>query len=66
MLAATLGPALAAGRAATRVLRRAPVLTTRTCKAPANTSADRLVESLISLLVAGTIPWRREWDVSAE
>ena len=55
-----------ASRAATRILRCAPVLATRTCKAPATTTADRLVESLISLLVAGTIPWRREWDVSPE
>ena len=66
VLAATLWPALAADRAATRVLRCGPVLATRTCKAPATISADRLVESLISLLAAGTIPWRREWDVSPE
>ena len=64
MVVATLWPALAAGRAATRVLRYAPVPATRTRKAPTTTSTDRLVESLISLLEAGTTPWRREWDAS--
>jgi hypothetical protein len=64
VVVATLWPALAAGRAATRVLRCAPVPATRTRKAPTTTSTDRLVESLISLMEAGTTPWRREWDAS--
>ena len=54
-----------ASRAATRVLRCAPVPATRTRKAPTTTSADRLVESLISLMEAGTTPWRREWDATS-
>jgi antirestriction protein ArdC len=41
-----------------------PVPATRTRKAPTTTSTDRLVESLISLMEAGTTPWRREWDAS--
>ena len=41
-----------------------PVPATRTRKAPTTTSVDRLVESLISLMEAGTTPWRREWDAS--
>ena len=53
-----------ASRAATRVLRYAPVPATRTRKAPTTISTDRLVESLISLKEAGTTPWRREWDTS--
>jgi hypothetical protein len=64
VVVATLWPALAAGRAATRVLRYAPVPATRTRKAPTTTSVDRLVESLISLMEAGTTPWRREWDAT--
>ena len=30
--------------------------------ADTTTPADRLVESLITLMEAGTCPWRREWD----
>ena len=41
-----------------------PVPATRTRKDPTTTSTDRLVESLISLMEAGTTPWRREWDAS--
>ena len=41
-----------------------PVPATRTRKAPTTTSAGRLVESLISLMEAGTTPWRREWDAT--
>ena len=61
---ATLGPALAAGRAAIRVLHYAPVPATRTRKALTTTSVERLVESLFSLMEVGTTSWRREWDTT--
>lgn len=32
---------------------------------PKGSSEDKLVASLISLLKAGTTPWRREWDTTA-
>jgi antirestriction protein ArdC len=36
-----------------------------TVASPPRTSEDKLVASLITLLEAGTTPWRRQWDASA-